>query len=104
MCQPKSFQECLTLIMSLRPPVITNLGNLEPVSNNFKERKFAKRQNPKVKNELKTFNQLLKTKKDEFKKNSRKKFSKKDAKERMIKDRSHLNRRSAALIIRRKKK
>ena len=23
--------------MSLRQPVITNLGNLEPVSNNFKE-------------------------------------------------------------------
>ena len=76
---------------------------IEKVSNNFKERKFAKKTNPKVKNELKTFNQLLKSKKDQFKKTSRKKFSKKDAKERMIKERSHLNRKSQTLIRKRKK-
>jgi ATP-dependent RNA helicase DDX54/DBP10 len=100
---------------------VQNVGEMEndKISSNaenmFKERKFQKQQkhnqkqaeanNPgrKYKNEVKNFDQLLKGKKENFKKNSRKNFSMRDAKQRQIREKSHLNRKSMVLVKRRKK-
>jgi ATP-dependent RNA helicase DDX54/DBP10 len=88
---------------------IPKVGDLENdkivnhASNIFRERKSSKRDGQKVKNEVKSFDQILKTKKDKFKQENRKHFSKRDAKERGIKDKAHLNRRSQAMIKRRGK-
>jgi ATP-dependent RNA helicase DDX54/DBP10 len=85
----------------------------------FRERKISKGMRQKAKNqaqgqpkpnggkfvksELKTFDQLLKSKKDKFKKSSNKNFSKRDAKMRQISQTAHQNRRSMALVKRRRK-
>lgn len=86
---------------------VQNVGEMENdkiinnADNSFKERKMNKRMNAgsnKGKNELKSFDQLLKQKKDNFKKHSRQNFSKKDAKLRQINEKSHLNRKSFVMV------
>ncbi len=94
---------------------VQNVGEMENdkiinnADNMFKERKMNKRMktsgDKKGKNELKSFDQIFKEKKDKFKNQSRKNFSKKDAKLRQINEKSHLNRKSFAMVkkIRRRK-
>jgi ATP-dependent RNA helicase DDX54/DBP10 len=87
---------------------VQNVGEMENekiinnADNMFRERKMNKRMKTsgpkKGKNELKSFDQIFKDKKDKFKKQSRKNFSKKDAKVRQINEKSHLNRKSFAMV------
>lgn len=61
------------------------------------------KENQLKKGEAKSMQQILKGKKDKFKFDSRKSYSKKDAKNRQISDKSHHNRKSFALVRKRKK-
>ena len=81
---------------------IQNVGEIENQTNirNVKERILEKRENKNNKSTLKSFEQILKGKKKEFKENQKKfkKFSKKKYKENMIKERVHLNSKSQTFI------
>jgi ATP-dependent RNA helicase DDX54/DBP10 len=102
---PKLFQRWKKKNQMKSIPKVGELENdklVNQASNAFKERKFAKRTGKKgPESEVKSFDQILKVKKDEFKKNNRKSFSKRDAKERFIKGSAHLNRRSQAMVKKR---
>lgn len=95
---------------------VQNVGEMEndkitgTADTMFKERKLNKSMkgsktgdSKKGKNEVKNFDQLLKAKKEKFKKQFGKNFSKKAAKERQIRERSNLNRKSQVFIRRRRK-
>lgn len=74
----------------------------------FKDRKMNRmnksgNNNNKKVGEAKTAQEILKGKKEKFKFDHRRNFSKKDFKSRQINDKSHLNRKSFALVKRRKK-
>lgn len=73
----------------------------------FKDRKINKfkkdeRNNKKI-GEAKSVQQILKEKKEKFKFDQRKNYSKRDFKSRQIKEKSHLNRKSFALVKRKRK-
>ncbi len=74
----------------------------------FKDRKMNRMNkssgnNNKKTGEAKTAQQILKGKKEKFKFDSRRTYSKKDFKSRQISDKSHLNRKSFALVKKRRK-
>ena len=81
---------------------IQNVGEIENQTNirNVKERILEKKENKNNKSTLKSFEQILKGKKKEFKENQKKKkqFSKKKYKENLIKQRVHLNSKSQTFI------
>jgi ATP-dependent RNA helicase DDX54/DBP10 len=104
---PKLFQKWKKKNQIKSIPKVGELENdklVNQASNIFRERKLAKRTGKMNKPEVKSFDQILKAKKDKFKYDNRKNFSKRDAKERFIKDSAHLNRRSQAMVKKRKNK
>ena len=85
---------------------IQSAGEIENQNNirNVKERILERKENNNNKSTLKSFAQILKGKKKEFKENQKKnkKFSKKKYKEGMLKERVHLNSKSQTFIRYRK--
>ena len=81
---------------------IQNVGEIENKTNirNVRERIIEKKENKKNKSTLKSFEQILKGKKKEFKERQKKNksFSKKKYKENLIKQRVHLNSKSQTFI------
>ena len=81
---------------------IQNVGEIENQAHirNVKERILERKENKKSKSTLKSFEEILKGKKKEFKENQKKKkqFSKKKYKENLIKQRVHLNSKSQTFI------
>ena len=85
---------------------IQNAGEIENQIHirNVKERILERKENKNIKSTLKSFEQILKGKKKEFKENQKKnkKFSKKKYKESLIRERVHLNSKSQTFIRSRK--
>lgn len=84
-----------------------NETNVMNAQSRFKDRKMnrlnrSSNNNKKI-GEAKTSQQILKGKKDKFKFEQRRNYSKRDFKSRQINEKSHLNRKSFALVKRRKK-
>ena len=81
---------------------IQNVGEIENQSHirNVKERIMERKESKKNKSTLKSFEEILKGKKKEFKENQKKKkqFSKKKYKENLLKQRVHLNSKSQTFI------